>query len=247
MDAPKLEPVALKQYTYKQSRFPQAPELPCRSCLLSPSGGGKTVLIQNLILDVYRGCFERIYVFSPTVHLDQTWQPVKEYCEKHLDIGDEQCYFEEFNVGKIMEVMEDQKRIIEDMKKKGKKKLWGVLCVIDDFADDHSAMRGSKGNVLKSLYVRGRHYGISTIIGTQKYRLLSPVIRTQATALFCFRLRSMQDLDAFLEEGSALLGKKRLMDLYRQATAEPYSFLMIDLQAKTPEDMFWLRLEKPLL
>ena len=47
--------------------------------LLAPSGSGKTVLLSNLILNPYRGCFEQIYVFSPSVDLDATWEPGKKY------------------------------------------------------------------------------------------------------------------------------------------------------------------------
>ena len=42
-----------------------------------PSGAGKGVLVQNMILDIYKGCFERVYVFSPSINVDVTWQPVK--------------------------------------------------------------------------------------------------------------------------------------------------------------------------
>lgn len=247
MQAPELKPSALKSYSYKQSQYPQAPELPTRSIILGPSGSGKTVFIQQLILDVYRGCFERVYVFSPTVFLDQTWQPVMEYCEKHLDLQGEECFFETFQADKMNEILHVQKRITQEMKKAGKRKLFGVLVLVDDFADDVKVTRGPRGDTLKTLYVKGRHFGISTIVGTQKYRLLSPVLRTQATALFCFRLRSKQDLDAFIEETSAVLDKKRLHQLYKEATDAAYSFLYVNLQAKTLEDMFWIRMDKPML
>jgi predicted ATP-binding protein involved in virulence len=76
-----VKPITLQEYTCKQSKHDIAPKLPLRSILLAPSGSGKTVLLANLILNVYRGCFERIYVFSPSVHLDQTWQAVNDYQE----------------------------------------------------------------------------------------------------------------------------------------------------------------------
>ena len=53
------------------------PHLPLRGVLLSPSGGGKSVLLANIILKVYRGCFEIIYIFSPSIDVDSTWVPVK--------------------------------------------------------------------------------------------------------------------------------------------------------------------------
>ena len=47
--------------------------------LLAPSGSGETVLLSNLILNIYRGCFERVFIFSPSVDIDKTWEPVKKY------------------------------------------------------------------------------------------------------------------------------------------------------------------------
>ena len=41
--APSIKPIKLKQYECKQSNYEVAPELPMRSMILSPSGGGKTV------------------------------------------------------------------------------------------------------------------------------------------------------------------------------------------------------------
>ncbi len=46
--------------------------------LLAPSVVfGETVLLSNLSLNIYRGCFERIFVFSPSIDIDKTWEPVK--------------------------------------------------------------------------------------------------------------------------------------------------------------------------
>ena len=55
-----------------------------RSLILSPSGGGKTVMLVNMIMDIYKGCFNIIYMFSPSVDIDHTWQPVKDYIEKEI-------------------------------------------------------------------------------------------------------------------------------------------------------------------
>ena len=61
---PKIEPIKLKEYTSKQSEYPQCAKLPIRSIVLGPSGSGKTILLQNMILDVYVGCFDKIYILS---------------------------------------------------------------------------------------------------------------------------------------------------------------------------------------
>ena len=46
--------------------------------------GGKTVALISLILEQYRGVFERIYIFSPSVNIDDGWIPVKKYIEEDL-------------------------------------------------------------------------------------------------------------------------------------------------------------------
>ena len=53
MPYPKIEPIKLKDYTSKQSKYKQCAKLPMRSIVLGPSGSGKTILLQNFILDIY--------------------------------------------------------------------------------------------------------------------------------------------------------------------------------------------------
>ena len=90
MTSPKIEPVKIKEYTCKQSKYGDlVPKLPTRATI---SFSGKPVLISNLILDVYKNCFNRIYVFSPTINIDDNWQPVKRYIAKEIKPReDEKC------------------------------------------------------------------------------------------------------------------------------------------------------------
>ena len=128
------------------------------------------------------------------------------------------------------------------MKDHGKKKLYQILLLVDDFADDPSFSRNSK--LLHSLFTRGRHSMISTIVATQKFVAIHPIIRTNATELFVYRLRNQKDLDAFLEELSALYDKRTLLKLYQYATDQPYSFLYVKLTAHNRDDMFYMNLNK---
>ena len=66
-------------------------------------------------------------------------------------------------------------------------------------------------------------------------------------ASIAFRLRSEAELQAVVEEISAVYGKAKLIALIRHATEAPYSFLYCDLAAKRPDAMFWLRFEKRLI
>ena len=58
MATPKVTPVQLKEYTCNQSHYGDiVPKLPTRSMLVAPSGAGKTMLLTNMILDIYKSCF----------------------------------------------------------------------------------------------------------------------------------------------------------------------------------------------
>ena len=53
--------------------------------------------MQNMILKHFRGCWERIYVFSPTAVLDKsTWDPVRKHLQEDLgiDLVKEPAFFE---------------------------------------------------------------------------------------------------------------------------------------------------------
>jgi ABC-type multidrug transport system ATPase subunit len=114
--------------------------------LLGPSGSGKTILLQNLILNIYRNCFERIYIFSPSVDVDTTWAPVKKYIEEDLkiDVKREKTYFDHYNPEDLMHIISTQHKVTDYMKKQKQKKLYSILIIVDDFADDPSFSQSFK-------------------------------------------------------------------------------------------------------
>ena len=245
--APKIEPIKLKEYETRQSKYPMVPRLPMRSIILGPSGSGKTILIQNMILEIYKNCFSRIYIFSPSINVDSTWLPVKDYIEHDMKVqhsDKEPIYFDHYKPEDLEHIIETQHKVIQFQKKQGHKKLFSILVVVDDFADQPSFSRNSP--LLNQLFVRGRHNSISTIVGTQKFNALSPLIRVNATELYVYRLRNYKDLETFVEEVSAIVSgdKKLILEIYNMATSAPYSFLFVNLRAKDRNDMFMIKFDK---
>jgi len=86
MNHPTIKPIDVKEFTSKQSKYEVASRLPIRDLLLGPSGSGKGVLLSNMILDIYKGCFDRIFIFSPSIDVDKTRGPVKDYIEKSQNV-----------------------------------------------------------------------------------------------------------------------------------------------------------------
>ena len=58
--------------TQSTAADPVVPLVPCTGIFLGPSKSGKTVALISLILEQYRGVFEKIYIFSPSVNIS-TW------------------------------------------------------------------------------------------------------------------------------------------------------------------------------
>lgn len=46
--------------------------------IIAPAGSGKTTLILNILLRVYQRYWNRMYIFSPTIHNDAKWKHLKE-------------------------------------------------------------------------------------------------------------------------------------------------------------------------
>ena len=88
-DVPIIKPVNITEYEFKQPKYEHVLKLPFRSIIVASSTGGKTVLVQNLILNVYRNSFARIFIFSPSVHNDPTFTEVKKYIRDELHVDDE--------------------------------------------------------------------------------------------------------------------------------------------------------------
>ena len=242
MSYPQIKTYDTKEYKLKQSQYASVDKLPTRTILLAPSNSGKTVLLANFILDIYKACFEQVYIFSPSINRDDNWQAVKQYLDKRNKTQDK-LYFDEYNHDDLMKIIDTQESLINFQKKNKHKKLFQIAIIIDDFADDPRFVRSSK--LLHALFTRGRHKCISTFVSSQKFSALAPIIRVNASSYKVFRLRNYNDLEMFLIElGAIFKNKNKLYQVYKEATEEAYNFLYVKLTAKTVDDIFHLRFER---
>ena len=245
MSIPTIKPYNNDKYTCNQSEYKMVSELPTRALIVAPSNSGKSVLLQNIILDIYRGCFERVYIFSPSIHIDAVWKPVLDYCThtlKQHETEREHVYFDTFDQTGFKAIITQQAKIVKHMKDRKMKKIYNIAIIIDDFLDNQKFLRRTPD--LDMLFLRGRHYYISTFISIQKYKGVSQVIRLNINDMYLFKLRNYADLEAFLEEFAALADKKTVEKIYRIATDEPYVFLYVKLGSKSINYMFYASLKK---
>ena len=153
----------------------------------------------------------------------------------------EQAYWDEWDEPALRRIIQQQRKITEASKKLEMKKLYQVLIICDDMADTPQLHKPN--GALATLFITGRHMQISTWVSLQKLRLISAAVRVNIQFACCWRLRNQHELDAVVEELSALLPMEQLYRLYEQATREPYSFLFV-YHLKPKNEMFHTRFKE---
>ena len=109
------------KWVCRQSKYAHLPKLPSRGILLGPSCSGKTTVMSSMILDLYRDCWARIIIMSPSVFLDSVWEPVKEYIRVHMNVKDnEKVYYGEWDPEAIQRILDEHTKIIKVCKERGK-------------------------------------------------------------------------------------------------------------------------------
>ena len=83
---------------------------------------------------------------------------------------------------------------------------------------DNKAIHNNQA--LNSCFTRGRHSQISKILSTQKYNAVSTIIRTNMDSMYLLRLRNANDLQAVIDELSALFDKRNITGIYESDRGE---------------------------
>ena len=108
-------------------------------------------------------------------------------------------------------------------------RLLSIHLTTDDFGENMNVVK-SNHSILNTLFVKGRHYQISTALLLQRFRLASPTIRYNAHALYIHKLSNTADRKALSEEFGELLGDESIStELLHRATAEKFGFLYVTL------------------
>jgi hypothetical protein len=209
------------------------------------------MIILNLILRYYKDQFARVWIFSPSIKLDPQYKPLRDRLEKYCDQRREPLMFEDLSAPVLGKLLDDQRAITEDCRKR-KQKPPQVCVILDDLADRGDILQTRKGGTsggswMVTLATRGRHIGVTWIISSQVLNLVGSVIRKNVRCMCVWRLRNHKEIETLCEELSGVYDAKTVLALYTHATQEPFSFLFVRLDAKTRRDMFWLRFESRLV
>ena len=217
-----------------QPRYETLPRIPTRALLIGPSGSAKTTTLIWWLMEGAKGLFDRIYIFCKTGACDSSWAPLIKHIRRDLKVPEgEQVMWSDWDPDAVERIVETAALMTSYQRKKGRPP-FSVCVIVDDHAEDSKVVRGKQ---LGSLYLKGRHYGISTYVTSQSYKLLDPMIRKNALSLLAWRTRTSgasSDSQAIAEAVGATLpgGAKEAEALLKDITSEQYQFAYIDATAQ---------------
>lgn len=188
---------------------------------IAPKGSGKTVLLQNMLV-WYQNYFDNIFIWSPTLGLDDKW---KKLIEK-LRIPDENL-FSYYNDGEVSMLMQ---KIKEANKTRDHKDKIRCLFIFDDIIEQ--LPRGSRVSALNKLAMNHRHYNISHIIISQSFKKIDTVVRMNTTGIILFNTDNSSEREKIIEELCGNYSKLEFTKLYLDAVQEQFSFLYINYDTR---------------
>ena len=59
---PNIKPIRTKEHDVPKSKYLQVGAIPTRSIILAPSASGTSILLLIMILDIYTGLYQRVYI-----------------------------------------------------------------------------------------------------------------------------------------------------------------------------------------
>ena len=186
--------------------------------VIGGKGVGKTSLIGNLLINpnFFRGVFERIIIFSPTIRADDKWEIIlnedvlykpKRKKETDLDPKKEDPDRLKINKGDIHTEPEEYVTILKDLRKTykeiyeedGKSALPRTLIILDDVL----GLKVLSDKTLVNFIANCRHLNCSVIISVQRYNGIPKTIRVNCTYLIIYPTYDKKELKSIYEENSS--------------------------------------------
>jgi hypothetical protein len=244
-----VKPLPSHEWTYAQSRFDHVPRTPFRILVSGKSASGKGVLTVAAVTDFWSGCFDNVFVFAATVHVDSTWRSIEHYVQRTIRPHSRAPFmFDHFDEGALKAIIEMQKLAIKQQKEDPdrKKPLQGCLIIMDDLSHD-SNLRKMQGGVMAELWTTARHYGISLWANVHSLTSLGSLARRQASAVIVFPIANYREAESLREQYGNMAGSLKAFDsivsLAIGPDSAPFSFLVIRTDAKAVKFTFMLRFE----
>lgn len=186
-------------------------KLPFRMCIVAPSGSGKTNFLVNLI-----------YLFSCgnsgtflTIHI--ITRNADEPLYKWLNSKCKSIIIKEGlnNTPKLDDFDKDSNHLV----------VWDDLVLSKDLTS------------VENYYIRARKLNVSVIFISQSYFKIPKIIRNNCSYMILLKLSGDREVKLILSEFGLGISKEQLLELYKYATQEKFSPLIIDME-EDPQNRF---------
>jgi len=185
-------------------------KIPMRMCIVAPSGSGKTNFLCNLIsvFSSGKGTFQSITIITRNKD-EPLYRWITSKCDSII----------------IKEGVENTPPLDKFDKD------FNHLVCFDDLvlAKDLSKV--------ENYYIRARKLGVSCIFLSQSFFKIPKIIRNNCSYMVLLKLSGNREVNIILSEFGLGVTKDQLLEIYKYATAEKMSPLIIDMDA-SPEDRF---------
>lgn len=183
--------------------------IPFYAAIVSKSGGGKTQLLMDLIMDRFNNTFVEIIICVKSKH-----EPLYKLLEE--------------KGGPNVKIYENKVPDIEDFKDKAQR-----LIAFDDLVLSKELNKN-----ICEYYMKARKYSMSCVYLSQSYYAIPIFIRKQLDYLFMKKIGNEKEFGMIIREMSLGIDKLELIHLYREITKDKRNFLLIDLNPSEEKYMF---------
>lgn len=180
-------------------------KLPFRMCIVAPSGSGKTNFLVNLIHLFScgnKGTFTTIHIITRNAD-----EPLYKWIGSKCD----QIIIKEglSNTPKLDDFDKDVNHLV----------VWDDLVLSKDLS------------MVENYYIRARKLNVSVIFISQSYFKIPKIIRNNCSYMVLLKLSGNREVNMILSEFGLGVSKEELLELYKYATSEKFSPLIIDMEA----------------
>jgi ABC-type dipeptide/oligopeptide/nickel transport system ATPase component len=181
-------------------------KLPFRMCIVAPSGSGKTNFLCNLIglFSKGKGTFQTITIITKNKD-----EPLYKWITSKSD----QIVIKEglSNTPPLDKYDKDFNHLL----------VWDDLVLSKDLS------------MVENYYIRARKLNVSVIFISQSYFRIPKIIRNNCSYMVLLKLSGQREVNVILSEFGLGVTKDELIEIYKYATSEKFSPLLIDLEAES--------------
>jgi hypothetical protein len=186
-------------------------KLPFRMCIVAPSGSGKTNFLINLIHLFScgeKGTFQTIHIITRNAD-EPLYKWITSKCPSII----------------IKEGLTNTPKLDDFDKEENHLVVWDDLVLSKDLSN------------VENYYIRARKLNCSVIFISQSYFKIPKIIRNNCSYMILLKLSGNREVNLILSEFGLGITKDELLEIYKYATSEKFSPLLIDLE-EDPDKRF---------